>query len=305
MNKQTFFSLVLLFVAQTLFAQIPEQYFVHVKEADSLYKIKQYQAAANAYSKAFEANNWKGRPDDRYNAACTWAMAGNKDSAFFQLFRIALKSKYQNYEWIMKDTDLLSLYEDKRWKEVTDIILQNKTEAEKNLNKPLKAVLENIQETDQKYRKMATGINTPEQQELWQIINMQDSINTVIVCSIIDKYGWLGPDVVGGLGNGTLFLVIQHADIKVQEKYLPLMREAVKNKKASPADLALLEDRVALRNGKKQIYGSQVDCSKPEKCEVLPIEDEANVNIRRAEVGLEPLEVYLQYWNIKYELPKK
>ncbi len=36
------------------------------------------------------------------------------------------------------------------------------------------------------------------------------------------------------------------------------MRKAVKNKKASASSLALLEDRVTLKQYKKQIYGSQI-----------------------------------------------
>ena len=35
----------------------------------------------------------------------------------------------------------------------------------------------------------------------------------------------------------------------------------------------------------------------------MPIADEPNVNIRRAKVGLQPLEVYLKQWNILYTLP--
>ncbi len=36
------------------------------------------------------------------------------------------------------------------------------------------------------------------------------------------------------------------------------MREAVKKGNANSSSLALLEDRVALRKGEKQIYGSQI-----------------------------------------------
>jgi len=71
---------------------------------------------------------------------------------------------------------------------------------------------------------------------------------------IINKYGWLGADVVGEHGNQTIWLIIQHSDLATQERYLPMMREAAKNVKASASDLAYLEDRVALRQGKKQIY---------------------------------------------------
>jgi len=38
---------------------------------------------------------------------------------------------------------------------------------------------------------------------------------------------------------------------------------------------------------------------------VAPIEDEPNVNKRRASVGLEPLEDYARHWDIEYKLPAK
>jgi hypothetical protein len=112
--------------------------------------------------------------------------------------------------------------------------------------------------------------------------------------------------VVGEQGNATLFLVIQHADQKTQEKYLPIMRVAVKSGKAYGRHLALLEDRVALAQGKKQIYGSQIHRDQQTgKYFVAPIEDEPNVNTRRAAVGLDPLEDYAKNWDIEYKLPTK
>jgi len=40
------------------------------------------------------------------------------------------------------------------------------------------------------------------------------------------------------------------------------------------------------------------------KYEFFPIKDEADVNKRRASVGLEPLEEYAKYFEINYVLPK-
>jgi hypothetical protein len=46
-------------------------------------------------------------------------------------------------------------------------------------------------------------------------------------------------------GNCALFFVIRHPDLKAQEKYLPMMRQAVKDGKANGSQLAMLEDTVA------------------------------------------------------------
>jgi hypothetical protein len=83
------------------------------------------------------------------------------------------------------------------------------------------------------------------------------------------------------------------------------MRQAVKEGKAQASSLALLEDRVAIGQGKKQIYGSQlITDPKTGKPVLAPIEDEPNVNKRRAAVGLGKLEDYVKYWDIEYKLPE-
>ena len=122
---------------------------------------------------------------------------------------------------------------------------------------------------------------------------------------MIDKYGWLGEDVVGHHGNKTIFAVIQHADLQVQLKYLPLMRQAVKDGKAHGSDLAYLEDRVAIGLGKNQYYGTQIRYDPDtRKNQVSPIEDECQVDARRASLGMEPLEIYAKSFHILY-LPCK
>ena len=288
---------------------IPKSYFELVKQADSLYNAGSFLNSANKYSDAFKATGWKGTSNDRYNAACSWALAAVSDSAFFQLDRIATKMNYTNYGHISIDADLNSLHNDNRWISLLEIIKLNQEKADANLNKPLVAILDSIYYEDQKYRQQIDGIEkkygweSKEMQDHWKIINEKDSINLIKIKSILDKYGWLGADVVGEQGNSTLFLVIQHSDQATQEKYLPMMREAVKNGKAQGSSLALLEDRVALRKGKRQIYGSQIGRDPESQLYyVSPLEDPDNVDNRRAEVGLQPLADYVSHWQIKWDV---
>lgn len=304
------FLLTLVFISTFTFGQnIPQQYFDFVKQADSLYDTKDYKKSGLKYSEAFKANGWKGLLNDRYNAARSWALASVSDSAFFQLERIATKGNYTNYGHITTDPDFNSLHNDIRWKPLLEIIEQNKNKAEANLNKPLVATLDSIYDDDQKYRQQIDriekkyGWDSKEMKDHWKIINEKDSLNLIKIKFILDKYGWLGADVIGRQGNSTLFLVIQHSDQTTQEKYLPMMREAVKSGKAQGGDLALLEDRVALRQGKKQIYGSQIGRTpETQKYFILPLEDPENVDKRRAEVGLQPLADYVSHWQIKWDI---
>ncbi|MFN8887511.1 MAG: hypothetical protein ACK5WF_08625, partial [Cyclobacteriaceae bacterium] len=127
---------MVLFVLAHLTNGQSAQYSALVRVADSLYNAKDFKRSANTYSQAFKSNGWKGFATDRYNAACSWALASVPDSAFFQLYRIATKADYKNYNDVISDADLNSLHNDKRWKPLLEIIQRNKDKAEANLNKP-------------------------------------------------------------------------------------------------------------------------------------------------------------------------
>jgi hypothetical protein len=158
-----------------------------------------------------------------------------------------------------------------------------------------------IDELDQRYRNQMESVqatyggNSKEMDQLYKTMKSTDSLNLIEVESILSKYGWLGIDEIGSQGNTTLFMVIQHSDQKHQEKYLPVMKLAVKNGKASSRHLALLEDRVLLQQGKRQIYGSQLSWNmKTNQYYLAPLEDPDNVDKRRKEAGLEMLSDYIK-----------
>lgn len=310
MNRHNFI-IGLLFVMNSLRAigQTASPYDQNVKEAEQHYQHKDYLKAAKAYSQAFASNKDLGRIDHRYDAARCWALAGNPDSAFYNLERIAKSGYYTRYYMITHDNSLKSLHNDKRWERIVTMVKSNKEKSEPNLNEALAAQLDTIYAEDQTYRKQIDeiekqyGFQSKEMDAQWKTIAQKDSSNVGKVKVILDKYGWLGRDVVGSQGNATLFLVIQHANQATQEKYLPMMREAVKNGKAQPSSLALLEDRVALKQGKKQIYGSQIAQNPKTGVYYLsPLDDPGNVDKRRAEVQLPPLSEYLKKWGIKWSV---
>lgn len=279
-----------------------------IQKADSLYDRKDFKGAAYTYSDAFKSKGWKGSINDHYNAACCWALANIPDSAFFHLQRISQVAGFQDYGLLMSDTDFKNLYNDQRWGPLTELVKKNKEKAEANLDKPLVAQLDSIYLDDQALRMQIqeteekTGPESIESKQLWMQIERKDSINLIKVKAILDKYGWLGPDVVGNQGSSTLFLVIQHANLKTQEAYLPMMRDAVKKGKAAGSNLALLEDRIEIGNGRKQIYGSQIEMDKDNKYYVSPLLDPDNVDKRRAAVGLEPMADYVKFWNMSWDV---
>jgi hypothetical protein len=186
--------------------------------------------------------------------------------------------------------------------------------AQVSINKFLILQLDSVYADDIKYRIQLDEIENNTSKSLDQkskqrdivskLMKEQDEINLKKVTYILNTYGWLGANTIGNKGNSALFLVIQHSNSTTQEKYLPIIREAVKSGKANGSELALLEDRVALSQGKKQLYGSQIRKNESTgKYELSPIEDEINLNKRRANVGLEPIEKYVKKnWGIEYKM---
>ena len=169
--------------------------------------------------------------------------------------------------------------------------------------------LENIMDLDQKYRKQwdsvsaAYGGNSDKAKTLYKLITRNDSSNLLKVSSILDSIGLPGAESVGPNGYNAIFLVIQHAGQSTQEKYLPMFRKAVKNNLLPKSNLALLEDRILLGQGKKQIYGSQIGYDvKNKKNYLRPLENPDSVDARRFEAELGPIKDYLQRFDIVWDL---
>jgi hypothetical protein len=69
------------------------------------------------------------------------------------------------------------------------------------------------------------------------------------------------------------------------------MADAVERDEASPRDLAYLDDRIRVRSGRPQLYGTQFHDGAA-GLEPLPIEDPELLDERRAAVGMEPFAAY-------------
>jgi hypothetical protein len=132
-----------------------------------------------------------------------------------------------------------------------------------------------------------------------------DTENTRRREEIVDRYGWPTYALVGKDGANAAWLLVQHADLspKFQRKCLDLMTRAPRDQ-INLGDLAYLTDRVLLAEGKKQVYGTQFTLENG-KCKPRPLEDEANVDKRRKEVGLGPLADYFKQAESFYNGSKK
>jgi hypothetical protein len=127
-----------------------------------------------------------------------------------------------------------------------------------------------------------------------------DEENTKWLKGLIEKHGWPTNTLAGKDGASAAWLLVQHADAdpKFQRHCLDLMAKVPKEG-ISQTNLAYLTDRVLLAEGKRQLYGTQFHFEGG-KWQARPLEDEANVDKRRAEAGLPPLAEYAKLIEEQY-----
>jgi hypothetical protein len=292
-----------------------QTYKEFVQKADSCYRVKEYKLSFDYYEKAFNLEQKKAT--DLYNASCSAALL-KEDKKAFEWLNLAIDNGYENITYLQNERDLEFLHVKKEWKKAIDKLQKKLDIIEVNYDKPLQKELLAIYVDDQEIRKdfmkiyIEKGSGHKLVDSIGKIMIYKDSLNLIKISKILDEKGWVGKDVVGAQANETLYLVIQHSPLQYQQKYLPMMREAVKKGNANSRNLAYLEDRIALREGKRQIYGSQIAINSiTGKSHISPLQDPDNVDKRRAEVGLGPIANYAKknglVWDVeayKKELPE-
>lgn len=237
----------------------------------------------------------------------------NYKQAFSNLYNFI--SEGYMLDEIKNDDNFQSLHNSDEWESFIGYI----DSMTANYNNELRKKLNKIQYEDQGIRLLllnvqkSKGLSSPTTLLIREEMKQIDSINAIKVQQIIDEFGWLGESKISSEANQTLFLTIQHVDdLIVQEKYLPILGQAVKDGNAEAWQFAFLTDRILMNQGKYQIFGTQIIIGeKPEESYIVPLQNPEKVDELRQEVGLESLNDYLKEegmeWNIekyKKNLPR-
>jgi len=287
--------LILIFFSS--FNLCSQTYGAYVIDATALYQAKAYKESASLWDKAFQIH--PGFASDYYNAACTAALAGYTKTAFDYLEE-AISLGWEDIAWLQQDPDLARLKESPKWTTFIEAIPSLLKEYETSLNMELKNQLEDLRMQDQTIRLLLPDAETRFGRESkaynWfrnELMPRNDSLVLNRIITLIDEKGWPGIQEVGELANQTLWLVIQHAPLKIQKNYLPLLEKSVNEGESKARYLAFLQDRILMREDQKQTYGTQSLWDSTKKQNVIwPILNPQEVNQRRKEVGLDTIEEY-------------
>jgi len=123
-----------------------------------------------------------------------------------------------------------------------------------------------------------------------------DKKNRTRLKEIIEEYDFPTKKLVGKDAMSGIFIMIQHSDEdkEWQKSQLKNIQEAVKKGDMNGQSYAYLFDRIKINEGSPQYYGTQFSKVDPANkiVELFETEDIENLNRRRMEIGMMPIENY-------------
>ncbi len=126
-----------------------------------------------------------------------------------------------------------------------------------------------------------TKVSYGEDSDLWKL----DKVHEFRLKEIVQEIGWPTISKVGRKSSHEAWLLVQHVpDTSFQKSCLDLMKKESASE-VEPSCVAFLTDRIRVREGRPQIYGTQyMDIDG--KYVLRPIDDEEGVNDRRRAMGI-------------------
>ena len=152
-------------------------------------------------------------------------------------------------------------------------------------NEAIAAEILGMAEADQKMRHEVST-----DQRSWD--RSVDERNAARMRAIVSQMGWPTTSKVGAQAEHMAWLLVQHAELEFQKECFALMAREPADE-VCPRHLAYLEDRIRVREGLPQRYGTQLQKS-GEGWQPLPTEEPDSLDARRQAVGLEPISEYLE-----------
>jgi hypothetical protein len=160
---------------------------------------------------------------------------------------------------------------------------------------------------DQVGRRVLTGINLHElpleeipaaQKAMWAPIEKADAENLEALLKMVPPEGWFLKSRYGEEAADAAFSIIQHSDIDQWRRFVPILEPLVATGEVDGQSFGLMFDRLAVNEGRKQRYGTQMICDHMTGQWVpSPLEDPARVEDWRRAMGFPvTFAAYLEHW---------
>ncbi|MEH6809471.1 MAG: DUF6624 domain-containing protein [Hyphomonas oceanitis] len=113
--------------------------------------------------------------------------------------------------------------------------------------------------------------------------------------------GWFTIRTYGETADAAAFLLIQHSGNETwQQQVLADLRARMVHGETDPQNVAMLTDRIAIKEGSLQQFGTQGSCVAKGQWKARPSFDAEHLNERRAMAGMPPIERYETTMSSKY-----
>ena len=158
-------------------------------------------------------------------------------------------------------------------------------------------------QTDQAVRE-GFGVGGTVDSTQFTLMARTDSANTTWLKTYVARWGWPTAAQVGRDNVESAFYIVQHAvhDTAFMRAMLPAIEQAHHRGELKGDAVAMLIDRVEVKAGRPQIYGTQLSL-KDGRLVLDPIADSASVDTRRQRLGLLPLAEYLRRIDSVFRVP--
>lgn len=255
------------------------------KEGDIELKAGNYPEAISYYLKADLST------DIAYNLAKCYAMTGQNNTAFYYLNFLVEQEKENLLFSALEDIkEFEKIKTHAEWEKLKKKYIQYQNAYEAKLNIPLRDSILEMRRIDNYYQKKFDSIMLTNDSVLIQSFKEEWKAaveeNDLKLAKIIDTYGWPTKELVGDNASGEVFFLVQHSlDVELQKKCLKKFKQVFDNNVNDLIQIAYLEDRILVTTGQKQLYGTQY-----KKGKLYPVEDPDNLNRRRAQIGLAPVQ---------------
>lgn len=164
---------------------------------------------------------------------CEYLISFKERARFYEESKELYESLIKNCESQLKEEKVFDL---------------SKYVKENLLDLGLVSLIKKIGEDDQKYR----DLNKIERQ------HQLDSRNQILIDSLFKKHKtYIGKTLVGEKYNVVMWAVIQHSNLEMMERYLPVVQKAVEEKEIHQTPFKMLIDRIYWFREGYQIFGSQ------------------------------------------------
>ena len=162
------------------------------------------------------------------------------------LYRLAQSDGVERSWFYTSFCDDIKLHERAYWPQIDSLI----NVIHNNRCRPFIDSLAAMAERDQSVR------NLEWTEETMKLAEVVDSTNTAKLKQLIEQYGFPTWELVGQYGQMNAWAIAQHST-EYLPHFLKQYRKAVEENNAAKRELAYLEDRLLVENGRPQIYGTQ------------------------------------------------